>query len=42
MSASDPTETSAERALDFFRARSDLDDRSLATALDTALRENLA
>jgi len=41
MSASDPTETSADRALDFFRDRFDLDDRSLATALDTALERQV-
>ena len=41
MSASDPTETSADRALDFFRDRFDLDDGSLAEALDTALERQV-
>ncbi len=41
MSASDSTQASADRALDFFRDRFDLDDRSLATALDTALERRV-
>ncbi|MEM9174202.1 MAG: metalloprotease TldD [Myxococcota bacterium] len=41
MSASDPTQPSADRALDFFRGRFDLDDGSLAAALDTALERQV-
>ncbi len=39
--ASNPNPPSGERALAFFQDRFDLDDRSLATALDTALERNI-